>query len=80
MNNEETKKLVEIETKLEMFMEGTNVYRNELSSSIKDLQTKINQLPCDSRQVITESFCNQLKLVWGVMILVIGAVVSRFFK
>jgi len=86
----------EIEMKLELrefiseekqWRKGTDEYRKCLDAKIADIDYKINdinrriyQLPCESRVGIYEAIENKIRVIWGVLVLILGAIVTAFFR
>lgn len=66
---------------------STDEYRKTLCGKIDDINIKIEdinkriyKLPCDSRLSIYESIDNKIKIIWGVLVLVLGAIITQFFR
>jgi hypothetical protein len=94
MDSERRKNDAEIYLELREFMAGekqwragTDEYRKCLDGKIADIDYKINdinrriyQLPCESRVGLYESVEAKIKFIWGILILMIGAIVTAFFR
>ena len=66
--NEMDKELASFTAKVTEWMTTTTEYRKSLCAKLDALKER----PCRE--------ANQFKLVWGVLLIVIGATVSAFFK
>lgn len=58
------------------WMVTTTDYRVNLFTKLDSLQDRLNKLPCDRRS----SLSTQIKVIWGVMVVIIGAIVSEWVE
>lgn len=70
-----------------VFMAETVIYRKEqgnrldrLSSKIDMMLEKMSMLPCRERTALWSSMANQMKFLWGIVVLIIAAIVKKFIE
>lgn len=61
------------------WMDTTTEYRKALCKKIDELILRLDTLPCKERSGIYKNLSDQIKVQWGVLILIIGAFIAEYF-
>lgn len=69
-----------IKARFEDFMNRTDEFRHSIYSKLENMECKLTNLPCSERKGIYSNILNQLKILWTLILLAIGAIVSEWFK
>ena len=51
-----------------------------INFKIDDIYKRIYELPCKARSSLYESLDNKIKLIWGILITMIAAIITTFFR
>lgn len=54
--------------------------KDSLVSLDKSMNEKILKLPCRERETIYKNLSNNIKIIWGILVLFIAALIVNFFK
>lgn len=66
--------------RVNLWMQGTNEYRQSLCSKIDKIQERLNNLPCDKRIENTKNIHMQLKALWAITGGMVLAIISEWVK
>ena len=81
MTDDDTRiKLAEFTAKVTEWMVSTTEYRKALCSKLDIITDRLNKLPCDRRVGFYESVSMQMKFIWGVMVILVGAIIAEWVK
>ena len=77
-------KIAVLEERVSNWMEGTSEYRKDLCRKIDIITTKLNDLPCKSREEITKNVKKDLDKIWfwitSIVIAIAGSWVGMVIK
>jgi len=69
-----------IKQRFEDFMGHTNEYRKHLCDKVDKITDKLANLPCGERKGFYVSVSNQLRAIWGIIVIGIAAIVGAYFR
>lgn len=76
-----------LKQRFDSWMDGTMTYRvqqkdawDKLCCKIDKISEKVFNLPCKQGEESYKGLANQIKAIWGLMIIGIGALVSDWFR
>lgn len=70
----------EFKAKVTEWMATTNEYRKALCTKMDTILDKVSKLPCDKRSGFYENVTRQMAFIWGVLILIVAAIIGEWIK
>lgn len=66
--------------RVEGWMSTTTDYRKALCTKVDSIIDKVSALPCKERKAFYDNASIQLKLLWSILVLMLGAIIVEWLK
>lgn len=60
--------------------ENARSWREAFNSKLDLMNVTVSKFPCDVHKAEIKGITSQLSLIWGIIVLLVGAIVAEYFK